>query len=284
MIKINKSIKIFVAVLLVAATVFLFGCGVPTTKEDYPMAVSFVDVGQGDGILIECEDKVVVVDGGTSENAPVFTAYLKSRGVKTIDCYIATHPHSDHIGATPDILALFDVKTFMLTAFSEMNMPTTRTYERMLTALENADCEVVIPGVDRDYAFGNLTLRFFAPLEETENYNNMSLVFKAKYGDTKFLFEGDAEKSSENLMLAENYDLSADVIKIAHHGSDSSSTAPFLNAVAPKYAVISCGENNSYGHPSQDTLALLEKYGTTLYRTDEDGTVVLYSDGKKIIE
>ena len=132
------------------------------------------------------------------------------------------------------------------------------------------------------HTFGDLKLQIFAPVEETGVYNNMSVVFRLEYGKTSFLFTGDAEKESEELMLAQGYDLHADVLKVGHHGSSSSTTPAFLEAVRPRLAVISCGKNNDYGHPHKELLSLLSDAGIPYRRTDLNGTVVVYSDGKDV--
>ena len=250
----------------------------------YPMTVSFVDVGQGDGAVIECEDIVVLVDGGDAGSTYKFNNYIRSRGIKSIDCYIATHPHADHIGAIPGILSVCDVETFILPEFSELNMPATKTYENLLLAVAEEDCEVIFPKPGEALTFGSLTLDFFAPVEQTDNYNDMSIVFRATYGKTSFLFAGDAEKNSEKLMLNKGYDLNADVLKVGHHGSSTSSSPAFIDSVSPDFAVISCGKNNEFGHPAPEVLKSLENYGTKVFRTDLNGTIVFNSDGNKIIK
>ena len=248
----------------------------------YPLAVYFVDVGEGDGAVIRCGETVLVVDGGEREEADTMNGFLSSLGIDTIDCYIASHPHSDHIGAAAGIFGSKNVKSVMLTAFSEINTPTTYSYERLLTAVENQNCEVIFPTPGERYTFGDLSLLALAPLEETSNYNNMSIVFKLEYGKTSFLFTGDAEKDSEALILEKGYDVKADVLKVGHHGSTSSTSPAFLEAVSPRLAVISCGRNNDYGHPHKEILSLLSEQGITCLRTDISGTVTVFSDGKDI--
>lgn len=254
------------------------------SSENYPLSVGFVNVGQGDGILIQCEDTVIAIDGGEESSTYLFNTYIKNHGVDHIDLYIATHPHSDHIGAIPGILSMYKAKTFMLPSFNELNMPATKLYEKLLTSIDENGCEVLSPTPGETYTFGSLTLDFYAPLEETENYNNMSLVFKLTYGNTAFLFTGDAEKESENLILKSGAEINADVLKVGHHGSSSSCSAAFINAVSPDIAVISCGKDNDYGHPHKETINELENYGAEIYRTDADGTIILYSDGNNIIK
>lgn len=281
----NRILK-YTALLLGIFALFSFsacdksGDILPVT---YPVTVAFVDVGQGDGIVIECDGRVIAIDGGEESSTYKFNLYLRSRGIKAIDCYIATHPHADHIGAIPGIFSLYEVDTVFMPSFSEINAPATKTYENFLNAVDAEGCEVVSPAPGDVYSFGALKLTFLAPIEESENYNNMSLVLKAEYGSTSFLFAGDAEKYSERLILASGADIRADVLKVGHHGSGSASGAEFIEAVSPEIAVISCGAGNDYGHPHPETLAALENAGAEIYRTDISGTIILHSDGNKII-
>ncbi|MBR5424060.1 MAG: MBL fold metallo-hydrolase [Clostridia bacterium] len=249
---------------------------------EYPLAVYYVDVGQGDGIVIKCEDTVLVIDGGEREEADTMVRFLESVDADQIDCYIATHPHSDHIGAAAGIFAAMNVRAVMMTSFSEINMPTTKSFERLQTAIENRKSEVIFAEAGETYTFGPLTLEVFAPVEETADYNNMSIVFRLTYGKNTFMFTGDAALESEALMLYRGYDLRADVLKVAHHGSSSSTSRDFLEAVDPVLAVISCGKNNDNGHPHRETLALLNEEGIEYRRTDENGTVTVYGDGRNI--
>ncbi len=249
---------------------------------EYPLAVYYVDVGQGDGIVIKCEQTVLVIDGGEREESDTMVQFLKSVDADRIDCYIASHPHSDHIGAAGGIFAAMNVQSVMMTSFSEINMPTTKSFERLQTAIENQGCEVIFAEAGETYTFGPLTLEVFAPVEETTDYNNMSIVFRLTYEKNTFMFTGDAALESEALMLNRGYDLHADVLKLGHHGSSSSTSRDFLEAVDPVLAVISCGKNNDNGHPHRETLALLSEKGIEYRRTDENGTVTVYGDGKNI--
>ena len=241
----------------------------PAAKMDYPCRVDFVDVGQGDGILLRTKDAVVVIDGGEADTAYKMTGFLKDAGVKEIDCFIATHPHSDHIGAAVRIFNMFRVKRFVTTSFSEFNTPTSVFYENMMSAGDKIE-------------LGNLSLDVLGPVEESSEYNDMSVVVKARYKETAFLFTGDLEKTGEQLLLSSGADLKADVLKVGHHGSSTSTSPDFLRAVDPRAAVISCGANNEFGHPHKEILSLLEDAGVRVLRTDLDGTVTIFSDGKDV--
>lgn len=250
---------------------------------DGVMRVAFLDVGQGDCELIECDGATVLIDGGEAVNAGYVLGYLKSRGIQKLDCYIVSHPHSDHMGAAAEIINGIKIDKFITTDFSELNMPTSKVYENMLDSLENQpECEVITVKAGDVLEIGKLTLNILAPFEETSDYNNMSVVVRADYGKTRFLFTGDAEKEVEKQMLENGSDLKADVLKVGHHGSKTSTGSDFLKAVSPKYAVISCGAGNSYGHPHKEITELLKRCGIEYFRTDEQGTIVIYSDSQTV--
>lgn len=278
-----------ISVVITAILVIIYALnGSPTFErlkeaknDDYPMTVTFIDVGQGDCSLIECGDTVILIDGGEAEYAGTVNSYLALKGISEIDCYIFTHPHSDHIGAVPGIMRVNDVNGVMMTTFSEINIPTTNTYEKLLDAVLEEDCDVLYVSAGDTYTFGELTLDILSPSAQTDEYNDMSVVVKVTYEDTSFLFTGDATQTVEKEMLSK-FDLSADVLKVGHHGSYTSTSEEFLSAVSPLLAVISCGEDNSYGHPHKDVVDLLESHEINISRTDLQGNVVVYSNGKNI--
>lgn len=245
-----------------------------------PLCVSYIDVGQGDCSLIQCNGVNILVDGGESTAAGTVANYLNDVEVEKIDCYILTHPHSDHIGASADIIKRFPVDRVMLTHFSEFNMPTTNTYENVLDAIGESNAELVEVKAGDSFKFGDLQLDIIAPFEESDDYNEMSIVFSAVYKDTKLLFSGDTTKKIEKQILAEGFDVDCDVLKVAHHGSSTSSSAEFVDAVSPELAVVSCGAGNSYGHPHFEIVDLYANRNITLMRTDEAGIIIYYGDGK----
>ena len=251
--------------------------------DDYSLAVHFVDVEQGDGIVIRCEDAAIVIDGGESEMNSRMSSVLRNEKISALDCYIATHPHSDHIGAAASIIERFHAKSVMMTAFSEINAPTSVQYEKMTGAVLAENSRVIYAKSGDAYDFGSLHLDVFSPAEETGNYNDMSIVIKVTYKGVSFLLTGDAEETAETQMLEAGCDLKADVLKVGHHGGSDATGEAFLAAVAPEYAVISCGYRNEYGHPSQEVLTRLQKHGIMVFRTDQLGTVSFYSDGKRLI-
>ena len=271
-----------VVVIVVCLIVYLAGSSREAVPEDVPLNVAFIDVGQGDCELIRCEDTVVLIDGGEAENGVRVENYLKRSGVSAIDCYLLTHPHSDHIGAAPYLIGRFDVKTVMMTEFSELNIPTTKNYEDLLDAAEASGAQVMYVKGGENYTFGPLSINVLSPLAETDDYNDMSVTIRAVYKNSSFLFMGDASREVEKQILEGKPQIASDVLKVGHHGSSNSSSAAFLKAVSPDYAVGSCGADNPYGHPDPDTLALLKKCGAEVYRTDTDGTVLFYGDGRRL--
>ncbi len=244
-----------------------------------PFCVTFLDVGQGDCELISCNGYNILVDGGESENAGKVIRYLKDNGIEKLDCYVLTHPHSDHIGVAPYILEEIPCDKVFTTYFSEFNIPTTSLYERTLDAIYESGAEPVLVEAGDSFAFGDLKIDIVAPINESEDYNAMSIVFKATYKDASVLFTGDSTKKVENQILKENFDVDADILKAAHHGSSTSNGEDYLNAVSPEYVIISCGSGNSYGHPHREVMQLLQNKEIEYFRTDEKGTVYYFGDG-----
>lgn len=247
---------------------------------DYPFYVTFIDVGQGDCELISCNGVNILVDGGEARNSQKVINYLKYLEIEKLDCYIATHPHSDHIGAATSILTAIPCEKVFTTYFSEFNIPTSDLYEDFLDTIYSTGTQAVAVEAGDEYIFGDLKINIHAPITESSDYNEMSIVFTATYDNTSVLFTGDTTVEVEEQMLESGYIMDVDVIKVAHHGSTTSSSEEYINAISPEYAVISCGANNSYGHPHDEIVDLLENNYIEYLRTDECGSIVCYSDGK----
>ena len=239
----------------------------------------FIDVGQGDAALIRTADGNVLIDAGTNAAEDDLIAYLKAEGVTKLAYAVFTHPHEDHIGGADAVLEYCQVENVILPE----KTATTVVYNRMMDAIEAEGANVIIAVPEATYTVGDLKLTILGPVgSDYKDMNNDSVVLRADFGESSVLYTGDAEDVSEEEMLARyrlNGKLDCDLLKVGHHGSDSSSTEAFLRAVSPELAVISCGEGNDYGHPKQVILDRLDALNVTYWRTDLLGSVVVVSDG-----
>lgn len=240
--------------------------------------VHFLDVGQGDSIFIELPDeKTMLIDAGENYHGEGIKNYIGDCGYSKIDYLVATHPHADHIGSMGYIVRNMDIGS----VYMPKAAANTKTYENLLESISDKGLKITSAKAGLTIAEeSDYTINVVAPVTiDEDNLNNSSAVIKLTYKDNTFLFTGDAEKKELETIT---YDISADILKVGHHGSTTSTTEEFLNAVNPSYAVISAGEGNSYGHPHKETLDLLEEFNCKVYRTDIDKTVVFSSDGKTI--
>ena len=251
----------------------------PPEKPAANLKVHFIDVGQGDCILIEDGNSAMLIDAGNPENGPDIVSYIKKLGINRLDFVIATHPHADHIGGMADVINAFDIGKLIMPKVEH----TTRTFENLLLTIRNKGLKITAPVPGIEYRLNNAGFVILAPNSSSyTNLNDYSVVVRLTYGSTSFLFSGDAEQTSEKEILAKGYNIKSDVLKVGHHGSKTSTTTKFLDAVSPRYAVICVGVNNQYGHPAPETLSKLVERGIKIYRTDEAGTIVATSDGKSI--
>ena len=246
-----------------------------TTSE---MEIHFIDVEQGDATLIKVDGHYMLIDAGDNSMGTKVQLYLSKQGVEKLDYLILTHTDADHIGGADVVVTKFDIDTIFMGDYKKDN----KTYEELINAMKSRSMTYAIPEVGAQYQLGDATFTILAPKEIYDDPNNTSIALKLTHGENTFLFSGDAEAEAEADILATGLDLDVDVYKVGHHGSSSSSTVEFLDAMTPEYAVISCKEGNSYGHPHAETLINFRAKGIQVFRTDEQGSVVAFSDGQKI--
>lgn len=240
--------------------------------DNTTLIVDYIDVGQGDCILLSCNGEYMLIDAGNNSDGQKIVTYLNTVGVDSLKYAVGTHPHADHIGGLDDVILSFDVDKVLLP-----NATTnTQTFADVLSAIETTNTPVNVPNINDTFNLGNTKITVLSA-EQSDNLNNTSIVLRADYGQNSFIFMGDAEIEVENTMLSSGINLDCDVLKVGHHGSDTSTSASFLNAVSPQVAIISCGTDNIYGHPNQSTLNKLS--GVKLYRTDLNGSITAISNG-----
>lgn len=243
------------------------------------MKVHFIDVGQGDSILIESNGSYLLIDAGENNKGNIVVDYLKSVGVTQLDYVIGTHPHSDHIGGLDTVLNNFTTDKVIMPNVAH----NTATFEDVLTAISKQGLKITKPVVGTEYQLGEATFTIIGPnSKEYDDLNDYSVGVKLTHGDMSFVFTGDSDSLAEGEMVSNGLDISAGVLKLAHHGSRYSNTDAFLNSVSPSIAVITVGEGNSYGHPHQEVLDAMKERGITVYRTDLSGTIIAVSDGKDV--
>lgn len=282
----NKKAQLITTVIfaIIALVTIAFGGELKntTTGAIGTMKVHYIDVGQGDATLVQVNGKNLLIDAGPNKSADSLVEYIKGIGVTTIDHVIATHPHEDHIGGMDEIFDAFEVKNF----YSPKVEHTTKTFEKMINAVTNEGLKITTikagDGFKIDLGDGT-KVEIFSPVDDKYNeLNDYSPIMKITFGENSFLFTGDAEKLVEKQVIANGENIDADVLKVGHHGSTTSSSEDFIKEVSPDIAVIPVGEGNDYGHPHKEILELLEKNNINLLRTDFEGTIILESDGENI--
>lgn len=266
------------AMLLVVCSLTV--CGIASCEAPAQgLEVYFLDVGQGDATVILCDGEVMMVDGGPPSASQFIYSFLRNTlQVDHIDVMIATHPHADHVGGLAAALNACSVDVLYT---SETNYDT-KAWQSVLKYADAQGTPVIIPYPGDTFSVGEATVEILGPLWYHNNLNDLSLIVKVIYGNTSLLITGDAEWEAEHDLLDAGIDVSADVLRVGHHGSNTSTSYQFLRAVAPTYAVISVGADNTYGHPDEETLSKLDDADVTVFRTDQLGTITCESDGIEI--
>lgn len=239
------------------------------------LVVDYIDVGQADSILITTQDEAMLIDAGNNEDGEDVVEFIKSKGITKLNYVIGTHPHEDHIGGMDDVIKNFDIGTIYMPTITT----NTKTYEDVITEIENKNLQISESKKGDTFLLGNANCEFMTDsILDKNNLNLSSIITRITFGNTSFLFMGDAETENEETRKWPKID----VLKVGHHGSDTSSSEEFLKQISPKIAVISVGKDNDYGHPSDETIKKLQNLRATIYRTDELGTIELVSNGNNI--
>ncbi|MGL5823093.1 MAG: ComEC/Rec2 family competence protein [Sarcina sp.] len=267
-----KKIKFLIFFLI---SLIITSC---TTQIPNILEIHYIDIGQGDSTLIKLNNKNILIDSGPNSSEKTLRQYLKKEKIKNIDLLIATHPHEDHIGNMDMILNEFKINE----VFAPYAMHTSKDFENFKKKLIENNKQINILNANTKIEFDkNINIEIFSPTKDSySNINDYSPIMKISYLNNSFLFTGDAEEIAEQEVLSSNID--SDVLKIGHHGSSSSSSKEFLEKVTPKISIIQCGINNEFNHPHQSTLKKLTEINSKVYRTDEDGHIILQSDGNTI--
>lgn len=249
----------------------------PTQPQKSSLEVHFIDVGQADSALILCDGKAMLIDGGNTGDSSVLYTYLKKQNIKHLDYVIGTHAHEDHIGGIPGALNFATVGT----AYSPVTDYDSKAFENFKKAVEKHKTSLIVPDVGTSFMLGSAKCKVLA-VNTTDDTNNSSIVLRITYGKTSFIFTGDAEREVEQAIINREGNLESTVLKVGHHGSETSSSYVWLREVMPEYAVISVGKGNSYGHPHDELLSRLKDAGVKTFRTDLQGDIICTSDGKTV--
>jgi len=244
----------------------------PTELET--LTVHFIDVGQGDSILLDLGDIEMLIDGG--DKSPGVVSYIDDYVDGPLEVMVATHPHADHIGGLIGVLDAFEVYHILLNG----DTSTSATYSQFMSAVNSEDAEVSVENRGNVFAVNNLTFNVLHPINLSGDTNNNSIVLSLSYGQIDFLFTGDVEQEAEASMLAEGIVPDVEILKVGHHGSNTASSLQFLQAVGPECAIYMAGEGNSYGHPHEETIINLCEVGAEIYGTDIHGNIIITTDGE----
>lgn len=276
--------------LLLLITLLLTSCTLPqpvstTTAPTFTssgtLTVHFIDVGQADCALLECDGQYMLIDGGNKEDGSLVVSYLLQQGVDELSAVVCTHAHEDHVGGLPSVLAVYPTAA----VYAPTKTYASNVYDDFMYYVDQQGLEIIFPTPGAVFTLGAAEITILGPVQAYAETNNTSIVLRVEYGNNSFLFTGDMETSAENDMLdywSSRMDWNVDVLKVGHHGSDTSSSYRFVYETDPEYAIISVGAVNSYGHPCESVVSRYNDAGIPMFRTDELGTITAVSDGKDI--
>lgn len=273
-----KKIISFIITVLIFFT--LAGCSI---KNDIPehssFEVHYIDVGQADCALVICDGDAMLIDGGNVGDSRLVASYLKQQGIDNLEYVVCSHAHEDHVGGLSAALSVANAGA----VYAPKTGADTKAYKDFVNKVKKQGLKIKNPKAGERISIGSAGIEFLGPINERgKETNSTSIVLKITYGNTSFLFTGDAERDEEEEILSSGANLKSTVLKVGHHGSSGSTSYPFLRAVMPQYAVISCEKGNSYGHPHKETMSKLYGAETEIYRTDTQGHIVMSSDGENI--
>ena len=285
MMKIDKK-KLIAGIL----TLVIAACSYVVTEylREEPSAVSgkgltvrYIDVGQADCALLECDGEYLLIDGGNRDDSQLLVSFLEQQGVKELAAVVCSHAHEDHVGGLPAVLAVYPTKA----VYAPTKTYSSNIFDKFVYYTDQQGLDITIPSPGDQFALGQAVVTVLGPVKSYAETNDTSIVLRVTYGETNFLFTGDMETEAENDMLdywEGKVDWKADVLKVGHHCSNTSTGYRFLNEVNPAYGVISVGKGNDYGHPHKEPMSRLRQAGVTILRTDELGTIQAVSDGKEV--
>ena len=254
---------------------------VQTPVSGNGMTIHFIDVGQADCALLECDGEFMIIDGGNVDDGQMVVSYLQQMGVETLEAVVCTHAHEDHVGGLPAVLSVFDAET----VYSPVTEYTTKVFRNFVEKTQANAGSITVPAPGDQFTLGSATCTVLGPVKDYDDPNNTSIVLKVSYGESDFLFTGDMEITAENDMLdywGEGTDWAVELLKVGHHGSSTSSGYRFLYEAQPGYGLISVGQGNDYGHPHEEPLSRLKDAGLLIFRTDYLGHVIATTDGSEI--
>lgn len=251
----------------------------PTTPPEVSsFEIHFIDVGQADAALVLCDGKAMLIDSGNVSDSSLIYTYLKKHNITHLDYVIGTHAHEDHIGGLAGALnfATVDIAYCPTTSYN------TDAFSNFVKALDKQGVTITVPTAGTSFNFGSAVCKILAVNTDRNDPNNSSIVLRIEYGNTSFLFAADAERDTEQAILNSDMEIHSTVLKVGHHGSDTSTSYVWLREIMPQYAVISVGTGNSYGHPTEDVLSRLRDADVKTYRTDMQGDIICISDGTTV--